>query len=110
MDSDESRIMAARVQFVKSRIHPEIENTDKEIKHLELAIAIVNDRLKLRKSRIHPEIEDADKKIKHLELLIAIMNGKMKLLTAHRKSFQDLENIVMTRGDFTPQGIYLSFS
>ncbi|KAH0708041.1 hypothetical protein KY284_009468 [Solanum tuberosum] len=104
MDLDDSGVMEARVQFVKSRIQPIIEDANKEIKHLELSIAILNGKMKL-KSRIQPVIEDADNEIKHLELLIAIMNGKMKVLTAHRKVFQNLEHIVMTRGNFTPQDV-----
>ncbi|KAK4725648.1 hypothetical protein R3W88_030565 [Solanum pinnatisectum] len=68
MDLDDSGVMEARVQFVKSRIQPVIED------------------MKL-KFCIQPVTEDADNEIKHLELLIAIMNGKMKLLTAHRKVF-----------------------
>ncbi|KAH0772406.1 hypothetical protein KY290_009543 [Solanum tuberosum] len=108
MDLDDSGVMEARVQFVKSRIQPIIEDANKEIKHLELSIAILNGKMKL-KSRIQPVIEDADNEIKHLELLIAIMNGKMKVLTAHRKVFQNLEHIVMTRGNFTPQGTYIIF-
>ncbi|TMW83171.1 hypothetical protein EJD97_002656 [Solanum chilense] len=85
MSSDDSRVMEARVQFVKSRIQPVIEDMDKKIKHLELSLATMNGEIKL-KSRTQPITEYVDNQIKHLELLIAI-----------------LEQFVMTRLNITPQ-------
>ena len=108
MSSDDSRVMETRVQFVKSRIQPVIEDMDKKIKHLELSLATMNGEMKL-KSRTQPITEYVDNEIKHLELLIATVNTKIKLHTAHRFFFQKLEQFVMTRLNITPQGTYIVF-
>nr|XP_010322366.1 uncharacterized protein LOC104648006 [Solanum lycopersicum]XP_010322367.1 uncharacterized protein LOC104648007 [Solanum lycopersicum] len=92
MSSDDSRVMEARVQFVKSRIQPVIEDMDKKIKHLELSLATMNGEMKL-KSLTQPITEYVDNEIKHLELLIAIINTKIKLHTAHRFFFPEVGTI-----------------
>ncbi|KAG5609850.1 hypothetical protein H5410_021131 [Solanum commersonii] len=52
-------------------------------------------------------VKSNDKEIKRLQLLSATMICKMKLRTAHQKSFQDFENIVIARGNFRPQDMLI---